>query len=329
MLVAGSLLLGSSSTPAQTKDYRGEIGNSHIQMRLTFSGNNVSGTYFYDSVGQDLKLSGQLNPQGGLELKESDAKGKPTGKFVCKHFEDPIDSECTWSKVDGTRELMVTLEPQYLAFTNGWEIKPKIISNRKTGVGVSYPQLSSRDPLSPAAQKFNRQILELVQKAIKEFDPVDGRGSFDANYNVLVGTNDLVSVELSVFYDGGGAHPNNYFLSLTYDLAANKELKFEDLFQPDTDYNTAIAKYLVADIDKRAYAAELKNATDPKQVVKRDEPILSEEQLAELSGFGLTPKGLIVYFDFPHVIAYFDKNFVPYSVVKQYLRPNGPAARFQ
>jgi len=48
-----------------------------------------------------------------------------------------------------------------------------------------------------------------------------------------------------------------------------------------------------------------------------------------LSGWGLTPKGLIVYFDFPHVIAFFDKNLVPYSVVKQYLKPNGPTARFQ
>ena len=319
----------ASSAAAQTRDYRGEIGNSHIQMRLTFNGANVSGTYSYDSVGQDLKLTGQLNAQGGLELKESDAKGKQTGKFVCKNFNDPVDAECLWSRVDGTRELMLTLELQNFAFTNGLEIKPKTISNRTTKVGASYPQLVSKEPLSAAAQAFNRQVLKLIQKAIKEFDPIDGRGTFQANYNVLLGTNDLVSVELTVYYDGGGAHPNNYFLSLTYDLAANKELKFEDLFQPGADYNTAIAKYLVEDIDKRAYAVEQKNATDPKQVQKRDEPIISMEQLGEVDGWGLTPKGLIVYFDFPHVIAYFDKNVVPYSVVKQYLKPNGPAARFQ
>ena len=60
-----------------------------------------------------------------------------------------------------------------------------------------------------------------------------------------------------------------------------------------------------------------------------DEPIISEDQVKELSGWGLTPKGLVVYFDFPHVIAYFDKNDVPYSVVKQFLKPNGPTARFQ
>ncbi len=313
-----------ASASAQTKDYRGEIGNSHIQMRLNFNGANVNGTYSYDSVGQDLKLAGTLNAQGGLELKESDGKGKPTGRFVCKHFDDPIDSECTWSRADGTHEQMLTLEPQNLAFTNGLEIKPRVISNRRTSVGASYPQIVSKEPLSASAQAFNQRILAMLQKAIKEFDPIDGKGRFDANYNVLLGTNDLVSVELTVYYDGGGAHPNNYFLSLVYDLAANKELKFEDLFQAGADYESAIAKYLVADIDKRAYAVEQRNATDPREVQKRDEPIMSEDQLKELSGWGLTPKGLVVYFDFPHVIAYFDKNVVPYSVVKQYLKPNGP-----
>jgi hypothetical protein len=328
-ILATALWCLAPAAAAQTKDYRGEIGSSHIQMRLTFNGANVSGAYSYDSVGQDLKLTGQMNAQGGLELKEVDAKGKQTGKFVCKNFNDPTDAECTWSRVDGNRESMVTLEPQNFAFTNGLEIKPRTISNRRTGVGASYPQLAGKEPLSAAAQAFNRRVLEMIQKAIKEFSPIDGRGSFDGNYNVLLGTNDLVSVELNVYYDGGGAHPNNYFLSLTYDLAANKELKFEDLFQAGTDYNTAIAKYLVDDIDKRAYAVEQKDATDPRQVQKRDEPIVSQDQLTELSGWGLTPDGLVVYFDFPHVIAYFDKNLVPYRVVRQYLKPNSPAARFQ
>ncbi len=328
-ILGAALLCAGSDTLAQTRDYRGEIGDTHIQMHLNFNGTNVNGTYSYDSIGQDLKLTGQLSAQAVLELKESDGKAKPTGKFVCKHFDDPIDADCTWSRIDGTHESIVTLEPQNLAFTNGLEIKPKTISNRATGVRASYPQLVSKEPLSAAAQAFNQRVMAMLQKEIKEFNPIDGQGSFNANYNVLSGTNDLVSVELSVYYDGGGAHPNNYFLSLTYDLAGNKELKFEDLFQPGADYNTAIAKYLVADIDKRAYALEQKNAPDPKQVPKHDEPIISEDQLKELSGWGITPKGLIVYFDFPHVIAYFDKNVVPYSVVKQFLKPNGPASRFQ
>jgi hypothetical protein len=313
---------------AAKKVYRGSVGNSHIQMNLNIQGNNVSGTYFYDGIGEDLKLVGHIDQQGRLELAES-ANGKPTGKFTCKRrLGDEIDSECSWSKPDGTREAFVTLEEQYIAFTNGLQIAPKTISNRRTGVGVSYPQLTGSGALSAGAQTFNRRILALTQAAIKEFSPIDGRGTFDTNYNVLLGTDDLISLEMTEYYDGGGAHPNNRFWSLTYDLSGNKELKFDDLFKPGSDYNSAIAKYVVADIDKRAAAMEQEEARrEGRKPNPRDEPIISTEQLSELSGWAMTPKGLVVYFDFPHVIAVFDRTFIPYSVVNEYLKPDGPAAR--
>jgi hypothetical protein len=216
--------------------------------------------------------------------------------------------------------------------TNGLQIVPKLITNRKRGIGVSYPQIvSSNGPLSPAAQKFNRRILALTQKAIDtDFQPIDDKGSFDTNYNVLLGNNDLISVEMVEYYDGGGAHPNDRWWSMTYDLAADKELQFEDLFQPGSDYNPAIAKYVAADIEKRAVELEKDNARrENREPEKRDDPIISIDQLSELSGWAMTPKGVNVYFDFPHVIAVFDKNFVPYSVIRDYLKSNGPAAKFQ
>ena len=300
-------------------------------MRLNFQGNNVSGTYSYDSVGEDLKLTGHLDEQGRLALSEFGTNGKQTGKFACKRkLDDPIDSECTWSRPDGTREALLILEEQNIAFANGLQIAPKTIVNRKNGVGVSYPQITSNGPLGSAAQGFNRRILALVQKAIGEFSPIDGHGAFDTTYNILLGTNDLVSIEMVEYSDGGGAHPNNRFWSLTYDLSANKELKFDDLFKPGSDYNTAIARYVVSDIDRRLAAIEQDEARREGRAPKqRDEAIVSMEQLSELSGWALTPKGLVVYFDFPHVMAVFDKTFVPYSVVSEYLNPNGPAARFQ
>jgi hypothetical protein len=340
-LVLAAVLAGSFLCLAQpgavkaqptsaAKIYRGSIGNSHIQMRLNIQGNNVSGTYSYDSVGEDLKLTGHLDTQGRLELVEFGAKGKQTGKFTCKRkLGEEIDSECSWSKPDGTREALVTLEEQYIVFTNGLQISPRTIANRRTGVGVSYPQITGNGVLSAGAQSFNRRVLGLVQEAIKEFAPIDGRGSFDTNYNVLLGSDDLISIEMTEFSDGGGAHPNNRFWSLTYDLSANKELKFDDLFKPGSDYNAAIAQYVVADISRRAAALEQESArSEGRKPNQRDEPIVSMEQLSEISGWAMTPKGLVVYFDFPHVIAYFDRTLIPYSVVNEHFKPNGPATRF-
>lgn len=330
-LAYSSSVIGQQTLQTTVMVYRGSVGSNHIQMRLNIQGNKVSGTYFYDSVGEDLKLTGRLNDQGGLELSEFGANGKQTGKFTCKRrIADAIDDECKWTRADGTREAYVTLEEQNVAFTNGLQITPKTISNRKTGVGVSYPQITSSGPLSPAAQSFNRRILALTQAAIKEFSPIDGRGSFDTTYNILLATNDLVSIEMAEYYDGGGAHPNDRFWSLTYDLSANKELKFDDLFKPGSDYTTAIAKFVVADIDRRMAAIEQDEARREGRAPKqREESLVSVEQLSELSGWAMTPKGLVVYFDFPHVMAVFDRTFIPYSVVNEYLKPSGPAARFQ
>ena len=83
-LIASVVALCALTASAQTKIYRGSIGNSHIQMRLTFSGNQVSGTYAYDSVGQDLKLTGHLN-NGGLELTEA-----PLRRVLAEPLEHPF-----------------------------------------------------------------------------------------------------------------------------------------------------------------------------------------------------------------------------------------------
>jgi len=311
--------------------YRGSVGGSHFQMRLNIQGNNVSGAYSYDSIGEDLKLTGHLDSQGRLELTESGAKGKPTGKFVCKRFDHAAEPECTWSKPDGTREAYVTLQEQHVAFTNGWQVVPKTIANRKSGVSVSYPQISNgTSALRPGAASFNRQVLALTQKAIKEFEPGSepGRNSFEINYNVLLATDDLISVEMSEYSDSGGAHPNTGFWSLTYDLSGDKELELDDLFKPGSDYKIAIAKFVVADIDRRAIAFEQEDARTEGRKPGPHEPMVSMDQLSEIMNWGLTPKGLVVYFDFPHAIAVFDRTVVPYNVINEYVKPNSPAAQF-
>jgi hypothetical protein len=320
----------NGQTPS-TRTFRGSIGSSHIEMRLNFTGRTVAGTYAYDHIGEEIKLTGQVNEQGGLELTEFGTNKKPTGKFACKRpIDDPVGADCSWSRTNGAHESFVTLEEQFVAFTNGMQIAPKLITDRKLGVNVSYPQIFSKSPPTIAAQNFNRRILSLTKKAIADFEPVDGRGVFETNYTVMLGRNDLVSVEMSEYFDGGGAHPNNRFWSLTYDLAADKEIKFEDLFRPDSDYNMAVAKYVVADIDRRDQAVEADNARrENRQPTKREEPIIPMDSLTEISGFALTPKGVYVYFDFPHVIAFFDKNFVPYDAIKEHLKPGGPVSRIQ
>jgi len=329
--LAGPVAIRCQQPSTGTKVYRGSVGGNNIEMRLNMQGSNVTGTYSYDSIGEDLMLSGHVDGQGRLELAEFVNK-KQTGKFTCKRsLDDPIDSECSWSKPDGTREVLVTLSEQHIAFTNGFQIIPRTIADRRSGVRVSYPQINNvGKALTPSAQGFNRRVLTLVQKAVKDFSPGPaGRSSFEMNYDVLLAVDDLISVELSEDSYSGGAHPDSGFYAVTYDLSGNKELKLEDLFKPDTDYKTAIAKYVVADIDKRADALEQEDAKrEGRKPSPRDGSIISIDELSEISNWGVTPGGLVVYFDFPHAIAVFDRNVVPYRVIRDYLKPNTPASRF-
>jgi hypothetical protein len=171
-----------------------------------------------------------------------------------------------------------------------------------------------------------------MRKAVRDFDPEPspGRTSYELNYNILLGTNDLVSVEITEYSDNGGAHPNHAFYAFTYDLNRNRELKIEDVLKPDTDYKTAIAKHVIADITRRANVIEQEDARrEGRNPQPQDEPIVSMDQLTELSDWAMTPRGLMVYFNFPNVISVFDPTFVPYGVIKDYLQPNGPASRFQ
>jgi len=329
------VLCSADKASCQTaKVYRGSIGGSHVEMHLTFEGNDVKGTYAYDRVGEDLKLTGKLNSQGGLELSEFGANRKQTGKIMCKRkLDELIDSECIWSRVDGSHQAFVALEEQHFGFTGGVRMVPKTIIDRKTAVVVSYPQLTSDKTLSAAAQAFNQRISAWVKQAVKDFDAEpspQGRTSFELNYNILLGSNDLISVEITEYSDNGGAHPNNGFWATTYDLSKNKELKIEDVFKPDSDYKTAIGKHVIADITRRANVIEQEDAKrEARKPQPQDEPIVSMDQLTELSHWAMTPRGLMVYYDFPHVISVFDRTFVPYGVIRDYLQPNSPAARFQ
>lgn len=317
---------------AAEKIYRGSIGGNHIEMRLKIEGNKVSGTYSYDRVREDIRLSGQLDAQGRLALTESGAKNRPTGKFDCKRkLGDQIDSECTWSRPDGTGQAFVTLDEQHIAFTNGLQVIPKVIANRKTGVTVSYPQLTGgTGGIAPAIENFNNRLSQLANKAVKDFEPEATTGTyFEMNYNVLLGSNDLVSVEIYQDYYAGGVHPDSGYFAITYELAANREFGLDDLFKPVSDYKAAIAKYALTDIDKRAAQIEQEEAQrEGRKVERRDKPVVSADQLPDIQAWAMTPNGLMIYFDFPHVIAVFDKNFIPYTVVKDYLKPDGPAAKF-
>jgi hypothetical protein len=321
-LVVAVYLLLACAVQAQTV-YRGSVGGKHIEMRLNTSGNKVTGTYFYDQFKQDIKLEGTLNQQGQIELVEGPAK-RPTGKFLCKDLKDyEVDLECEWSRPDGTKKLTAFLYEQAFRLKSEAKLLPKWMVDRKKKAEASYPQFVATT-LTPGMMTFNRLVEERVQKAIKDFD-TEGLTSFtlEINYNVLFADEEKASIEFNEYSDVGAAHPNTQLWTLNYNLKADRELSLEDIFKPGDGQNAAIAEFVVKDINRRAEQMELADARrDNRQPEKRSEPLMDADGLPEMESWAFSPKGVAVYFGFPHVMAVFTRTIVPYGVLGQFIRPD-------
>jgi hypothetical protein len=313
------------------KVYRGVLADKHVEMRLKIDGGRASGTYSYDQFKQDLQLKGAFGSAGQLELTETGPKNKPTGKFVCKKELEvlDIDLECEWTRPDGTGKATAIFKEQFVDFHKGFQLVPTTISNRPLQINASYPQLTAvAGTSSTSITAFNSRIESLAQKEVKSYsqEPIPS-GSFDMNYNVMLGTDDLVSIEINQEFCCG-AHPAESVSAVTYDLSSNKELVLDELFKPGSDYKTAIAAFVVSDINKRAEQIEQAEANrEGRKVEKRQEPFTTDS-LPEMSSWAITPKGIAVYFDFSHAMAVFTKTIVPFSVLREHLKADGPIARF-
>jgi len=305
-----------------TKEYRGSIGDKYVEMRLTFEGTKIKGTYQYDQFRQDIPLEGSLTSPDKLELIEGAGK-KKTGKFVCQKHSNTydVDLECEWSRIDGGGKAFVALREQLSSASSKIKIVPKMITERKPRVSISVPQISGAD-LTPAMNEFNQLVQSLAQQARKEFSAeTPDRGVYDLNYLVMWSDDEIISIELEEYSDSGGAHPNTQLMTVNYSLTANRQLTLDDVFEKGTKYETAIAEYVTKDINRRADQMDQEEAQrNNRPVEKREEPVMSEDGLPPIGTFALRPDGLAVYFDFPHVMAVFDRTVIPYSMLRDFLK---------
>ncbi len=326
LVIVSITLITHAQTPS-TKIYRGSIGDKHIEMRIDVNGSKVTGTYFYDLFRQDIKIEGEYDAKGQLQLSEGEGK-KKTGKFVCKAQPEAIelDLECEWARPNGTGNAMVVLYEQSVAFKSGVKVVPKLINDRKASVFVSYPQLTATT-MTPGMTGFNALVESLVQKAVKEFTPQTAKDSdFDTNYSVMFADDSIVSIEMQESSYAGGAHPTSRLWTVNYNLKTNKQLNLDDVFKPGDEYKQAVAEFAVKDINRRAEKLDLDEAKRTNtQPQKREDPVMTLEQLPEMDTWGLGSKGVAVYFDFPHVMAVFTKTVVPYSALTRHLRTEGVA----
>jgi len=319
--------------------FTGFLSDKKIQMTLNRQGNQLSGTYFYQKIGSDISLKGQVKGEE-FTLQEFDNGGKQTGEFKGKWNEPQYlpgaELEGTWSKPNSKDSLDFYATEQMIEFNNGLRVVSKEIKEedkkKKYSIDVQYPELTGT--ANPNADKFNQGVKSLASKEAADFKkgeqeqsadeaPADSEMGSDisSSYDVIMANDDLVCVLLQFSnFEAGAAHPNNYAHAFNFDLKNGKALKLSDLFKPGSDYLSVLSRYALPDLKKRLGPDGvddewLNNGAGPKA--------------ENYQNWNISKKGLAIDFD-PYQVASYAAGpqhiVVPYSVLKDIIKPDGVLA---
>jgi hypothetical protein len=337
---------GGGNVPApETKYFKGSIGSTlDLQMKLVRTGDQLSGSYFYQRVGTRINLRGKIEQDGNFTLDEFDQAGKQTGIFKGLWGVDAQDGMASlaglWSKPDEKsveKKTPFSLHEEPIALTGDVELVGKQIkeSNKKLmyEIAAQYPQFSGGS--NPNFEKFNQTVRGTIAKKVAEFkkemQPEEGdeprpEGSMGSDltvgYGVALAQDDLVSIQFDVgSYYQGAAHPNSYTEVVNYDLKNGKQLKLADLFKPGAKYLQALSTYCIADLKKQQAGAKGQALMD-SEIESGAGPTAKNYQ-----SWTITRKGLGVNFDAYQVGPYAAGPqfvLVPWANLKDLINPEGP-----
>ncbi len=339
---------GGITPKGQTRFFKGFIGGTlGLQMQLVREGERLTGSYFYQKVGTKIDLRGSVDQKGNVSLEEFDSSGKQTGIFqgVWKDGETGlIVIAGNWKAPDSKKQTAFSLQEEPIEFSTGVEIVARRINENskklKYKIDAEYPQLTGSGSLN--YEKFNQVIKNLVTKKVAGFKadmtsddadpelelPADSADSdLHVGYNIELARDDLISVMLQVgSYSAGAAHPNSHSEVINFDLKNGKLLSLADIFQPGSKYLQNLSAYCIADLKRQGKRSG-------------EEPMLDDDWIQRGAGpdaenyasWTIGKKGLGIVFDAYQVGPYAagpQHVFVPYSALKDIVRPDGPLGQF-
>lgn len=346
------LPVGGTAQAGDKSYFRGTItttaGNLPIEMTLIRDGDRLSGTYFYPKVGKNITLSGTVDKAGNVELKETDEGGKDTGLFKGKwksatDSPDPSLNEIdgNWSKPDGSKATPFQVVQQPIEFTAAVRVTPKVIKEankeKHYTIDAEYPQIEG----DPRFDGFNREARALITKDVAAFKTEENSqevepgtespeatqdSSLDVRYEIRCAKDDLISVEFTdASYSRGAAHPNSSTTVLNYDMKNGKKVGLADLFTSKSNYLSVISAYCIKSL-KDQFKKDKDSMLDEETLKSGAAPRADNYRAS-----AITKKGLWITFDPYQVAAYAagpQTVLVPYSALKDIIKPDGPVATF-
>ena len=340
---------GGTTVLPETKYFQGSIGNSlDLQMKLVKTGEQLTGSYYYQRVGTRINLRGTLDKDGNVTLEEFDPAGKQTGLFKGLWQVDKNDGLVNivgnWSKPPGDKAadkktaFSIHEEPIYLSGDADVVTKQIKESNKKLvyEITASFPQINGTS--NPNFEKFNQAVRGSVLKTVAEFKkniaatpdqelPPENSMHSDLTieYEIGLAQDDLVSVLVIVSsYYQGAAHPNGNSDVVNFDLKNGRVLKLSDLFKPGAKYLPALSTYCISDLKKQS--KQKQDMLDDSSINSGASPIAKN-----FKSWTIRRNGIGVEFDAYQVGPYAagaQSVVVPYSALQDIINPEGPVGQF-
>jgi hypothetical protein len=109
------------------KTFAGKIDDKYpLHIKLYSENGIIDGTYFYDKIGDDIKIKGTISKDSTLILNEFDPKGNQTGLWKGKLLNENKISG-TWSKPNGDSSKGFTL----ILTSDNYDSSKKAINDSK------------------------------------------------------------------------------------------------------------------------------------------------------------------------------------------------------
>ena len=335
---------GTTPTP-EIKHFKGSIGSAlGLQMKLVRDADRLTGSYFYQKVGTKIDLKGTIDREGNITLEEFDQAGKQTGVFkgLWKPDEDGLISIAgNWTRPNSDKKTAFSLHEEPIEFSGGGEIVARQIkeSNKKLRYEVDADYLQLTGSTNPNVEKFNQEVRNLVIKKVGEFkkdmtdperqqpDATSIGSDLGVGYTIALARDDLISIRFDIGgYYSGAAHPNSYSQVINFDLKNGKPLKLGDLFKPGAKYAQEISAYCINDLKKQSKARGANGMLDDDTIQRG-----ASADAKNFQSWTITRKGLGINFDSYQVGPYAagpQYVLVPYSALRDIVRPDGPIAQF-
>jgi len=277
--VAFSFVSAQNSTSSYCHFVGTINGNLPIVMDLVQEGKNYIGNYYYTKYNLPIRLEGQSNKKGDIELFVYDDNGNKIEFIIGKMNQNTFVGN--WYNKDKTKKLPISLVEDYsksISFKmTSLKDSTKLFKNKKESPQAVFSEMFVEVNRVPQGSNLAK-IKELVQKKqelttsktieqviennkndyFKEY--LEDNADFDQEYshmanwerqygvNVLFNDNYFATLAFSVYQYSGGAHGGYSENFLVIDIKNGKEIKLNDIF----DKNALVT--LQKRILKKAYA---------------------------------------------------------------------------